>query len=168
MRRKEQESRSDPSQRRSRRQFFRAIAGGTVAATALARSTDAAQPSPSTDRQFWVDVVRRLADPVLNNLASERLKVRMPVEQADGANREPVTHLEALGRLVAGMAPWIELPPDDTAEGRLRAKQGTHAAGIDRSSVDPASRDFQFHEGRPALVDAAFWGRASSRAARVA
>ena len=34
----------------------------------------------------------------------------MPVEQADGANRAPVTHLEALGRLLAGLAPWLALP----------------------------------------------------------
>ena len=39
----------------------------------------------------------------------------MPVEQAAGADRRNVTHLEALGRLLAGLAPWIELAPDDIA-----------------------------------------------------
>ena len=38
----------------------------------------------------------------------------MPVEQAPGADRRSVTHLEALGRLVAGIAPWIELPADES------------------------------------------------------
>ena len=64
--------------------------------------------------------MQRLADPVLTNLANGTLKARMPVEQAPGVDRRAVTHLEAIGRLVAGLAPWIELAADDTAEGRLR------------------------------------------------
>ena len=32
----------------------------------------------------------------------------MPVEQAADADRRNVTHLEAFGRLLAGIAPWIE------------------------------------------------------------
>jgi hypothetical protein len=149
-----------------RRVFFQSLGTGAVAA-ALTSRADAAQPAPPTDRQLWVGVVRRLSDPVLNNLANETLKARMPVEQVAGANREPVTHLEALGRLVAGIAPWIELPPDDTAEGQLRAKYAelTRRA-IDRA-VDPASRDFlNFTKGGQPLVDAAFLAQGVLRAPR--
>ena len=64
----------------------------------------------------------RIADPVLTHLAAGTLKRSMPVEQAAGANRAPVTHLEALGRLLAGLAPWLALPAADTAEGRARAR----------------------------------------------
>ena len=46
----------------------------------------------------------------------------MPVEEASGAGRASVTHLEALGRLLAGIAPWLELPGDASDEGRLRAR----------------------------------------------
>jgi hypothetical protein len=53
-----------------------------------------------------------------------------------------VTHLEALGRLLAGIAPWLELPADDTAEGRLRAQYGDLARRAIASAVDPASPDF--------------------------
>ena len=96
----------------------------TGAATAEQR-TDAT----AGDRDVWVAVLRRLADPVLTNLANGTLKARMPVEQAAGADRRAVTHLEALGRLVAGIAPWIELPADDSAEGRLaRAVRGAARA----------------------------------------
>ena len=111
--------------------------------------------------------MRRLADPVLTNLASETLKARMPVEEAAGANRHTVTHLEALGRLVAGIAPWIELPADDTPEGRLRAKYSdlTRRA-IDRA-VDPSSKDFlNFTRDRQPLVDAAFLAQGVLRAPR--
>jgi len=120
-----------------------------------------------SDRAFWVGVLRRLADPVLRNLANGTLRARMPVEQAAGADRRAVTHLEALGRLIAGLAPWIELVPDDTAEGRLRAEYAELARhGIARA-VDPSSPDFlNFTRQRQPLVDAAFLAQGVLRARR--
>jgi hypothetical protein len=119
------------------------------------------------DRAYWVSVMRRLADPVLNNLANETLKQRMPVEQAADAKRESVTHLEAIGRLLAGMAPWLELPPDGSDEGKLRASYADLARrAIDRA-VDPSSKDFlNFVRERQPLVDAAFLAQAVLRAPR--
>ena len=73
------------------------------------------------ERAAWVAQATRIAEPVLTHLAAGTLKRSMPVEQAEGANRAPVTHLEALGRLLAGLAPWLALPAADTAEGRPRA-----------------------------------------------
>lgn len=58
-------------------------------------------PAEQEDRAYWVGVMTRIADPVLN--------------------ARP-THFEALGRLLAGMAPWLELGPDNTPEGQLREK----------------------------------------------
>jgi hypothetical protein len=115
-----------------------------------------------------LSVLRRLADPVLNNLANETLKARMPVEEVAGANRRGVTHLEALGRLIAGIAPWLELPANDSAEGRVRARYVDLARrAIDRA-VDPASRDFMnFTTDRQPLVDAAFLAEGILRAPRV-
>ena len=109
-----------------RRAFLKAlgVAGAPAALTATPRPPQAAAASES-DRTIWLTVLRRLADPVLTNLANETLKARMPVEEASGANRRNVTHLEALGRLIAGMAPWIELPANDSAEGRVRARSWT-------------------------------------------
>ena len=80
--------------------------------------------------------MRRLADPVLNNLANGTLKARMPVEQAAGADRRSVTHLEALGRLLAGLAPWLELPVDSTPEGRVRAEYAGLAQRAVARAVD--------------------------------
>ena len=134
----------------------------TSAATAEQR-TDAI----AGDRDVWVAVLRRLADPVLNNLADGTLKARMPVEQAPGADRRAVTHLEALGRLVAGIAPWIELPADDSAEGRLRAQYAERARRAIARAVDPASPDFlNFTRDRQPLVDAAFLAQGILRAPR--
>ena len=120
-----------------------------------------------TDRAYWVSVMTRLADPVLKNLANGTLKARMPVEQAAGSDRRGVSHLEALGRLLAGMAPWIELAPDDTPEGRLRAEYADLARRAIARAVDPASPDFlNFTRERQPLVDAAFLAQGVLRAPR--
>ena len=111
--------------------------------------------------------MRRLADPVLTNLANGTLKARMPVEQAAGADRRSVTHLEALGRLLAGLAPWLELPSDSTPEGRERAAYADLARRAIARAVDPGSPDFlNFTRDRQPLVDAAFLAQGILRASR--
>src|SRR5687767_4577583 len=96
-----------------RREFLTAagVSGVTSLVGAIAPQQRPAS-TPANDRAYWVDVLRRLADPILTNLANGTLKTNMPVEQAAGANRQAVSHLEALGRLVAGIAPWLELAED--------------------------------------------------------
>jgi hypothetical protein len=156
----------------NRRHFFRTAAGGAFA-TGVRLKPDATDGGAadavdaSSDRQLWVSTMRRLADPVLTNLANGTLKARMPVEQAAGADRGGVTHLEALGRLMAGIAPWIELPPDDTAEGLIRAQYAALANSAIARAVDPASPDFMnFTQDRQPLVDAAFLAQGVLRAPR--
>jgi hypothetical protein len=130
----------------------------SVADTVLARGGAA-------ERAAWVTLAQRLAEPVLTHLAAGTLKQQMPVEQAEGANREKVSHLEAIGRLLAGLAPWLALAADDTEEGRLRARFADLARrGIARA-VDPASPDaLNFTADRQPLVDAAFLAHAIVRA----
>jgi hypothetical protein len=149
-----------------RREFLKR-AGVAGAATALPGSGHGQQPATSaaSDRDVWIGVMRRLADPVLTNAANGTLKAKMPVEQAAGADRRPVTHLEALGRLLAGLAPWIELAADESVEGRLRAHYADLARRAMASAVDPASPDFlNFTRERQPLVDAAFLAQGLLRA----
>ena len=136
-------------------------------AASTSEAATQAKPASAGDRAIWVGHLRKLADPVLDNLAAGTLKARMPVEQAAGAKREGVTHLEALGRLVAGIAPWLELAADGSDEGRARARYAdlTRRA-IDRA-VDPASPDFlNFRTERQPVVDAAFLAQGVLRAPR--
>jgi hypothetical protein len=161
------------------------LLAATGAAEAGAQTAAAQSPpaqSGQDDRKFWVTVMRRLADPVLTNLADGTLKTRMPVEQAAGADRRPVTHLEALGRLIAGLAPWIELPADlstksgvgaapstddAAAEGRLRTEFAALAQRAIARAVDPSSPDrLNFTRDRQPLVDAAFLAQGLLRAPR--
>jgi hypothetical protein len=158
-----------------RREFFKAagagsalaMAPGSLQAATTAETLDQRASGAQADRDRWTAVVRRLADPVLTNLANGTLKARMPVEQAAGGKRQTVTHLEALGRLIAGIAPWLELAADDTAEGRLRAQYADLARRAIGRAVDPGSPDFlNFTRERQPLVDAAFLAQGLLRAPR--
>jgi hypothetical protein len=121
-----------------------------------------------SERAEWVELARKIASPVLSALATGRLKATMPVEVSRGATREErarFAHLEALGRLLAGLAPWLELPGDESTEGKIRRELCELALrGID-ASTDPASPDFMnFTVGAQPLVDAAFLCHALLRA----
>ena len=125
----------------------------------------------SAERAFWVQMIRRLADPVLDNLSAGTLKARMPVEEAQGAKRAAVTHLEGFGRLVAGLAPWIELEPSTSGaagdEHRLRQRYAGLARTALANAVDPSSPDaMNFTAGGQPLVDAAFLAQGILRAPR--
>ena len=152
----------------NRREFLTAAgAAGVVPSTIGARPHTQGPARAPDDRALWVGVIRRLADPVLRNLAAGTLKARMPVEQAAGADRRSVTHLEALGRLMAGIAPWLELPADATPEGRTRAEYAELARRAISRAVDPSSPDYlNFTRDRQPLVDAAFLAQGVLRARR--
>ena len=149
-----------------RREFFK-TAGALTSIGAAFPFEPRRSTAPADDRAYWVDVLRRLADPILTNLGAGTLKAKMPVEQAAGANRQAVSHLEALGRLVAGIAPWLELAGDGSDEGRLRAAYGERARAAIARAVDPASPDhLNFTRGGQPLVDAAFLAQGLLRAPR--
>jgi len=148
-----------------RREFLKR-AGVAGAASALPGTSEAGQRGASpSDREIWIGVMRRLADPVLDNAANGTLKAKLPVEQASGTDRRSVTHLEAVGRLLAGLAPWIELPSDETSEGRERAHYADLSRRAIASIVDPSSADYlNFTRDRQPLVDAAFLAQGLLRA----
>lgn len=111
------------------------------------------------EREYMVETLLKIADPVLTNLAEEKLKKNMPVERSPGAwdDRTHVTYLEAFGRLYSGMAPWLELGPDDTSEGKLRKKYIDLVIRCLDNATNPESDDFMnFNKDAQPLVDAAF------------
>ena len=136
--------------------------------------------SGNPDRQLWISTLDRIARPVLTNLAAGTLKRNLPFESlSDDPNRREVSRLEAFGRTVCGIAPWLELGPDDSPEGRLRAEYIDLTLQALANSADPACPDrlvWDGSHGGQALVDAAFlaqgllraptqlWGRLSPKA----
>ena len=120
------------------------------------------------DRALWVGWLWKIAYPVVHNLAEGTLRQNMPVESG-GGNPESwyaeVTHLEAVGRTLAGLAPWLELPDDDTEEGKLRRQMRQEALKGLKNAVDPKSPDrLNFTRQAQPIVDAAYLAHAFLRA----
>jgi hypothetical protein len=148
----------------NRRVFFQSIAGAGVTAGALPAF---GQETADSDRQYWLRILVKLADPVLRNLAAGTLKKNMPVECLTGnvADRRRYTHLEALGRLLAGIAAWLEAPLPAGTERDAQQEYVKLAREAIRSSTDPQSPDYlNFHAGSQPLVDCGFLAQAILRA----
>ncbi|WP_114748426.1 DUF2264 domain-containing protein [Pleomorphovibrio marinus] len=121
----------------------------------------------TSDRKAFIQYLTQIADPVLLHLSKDELKKNMPVETAPNAysHRDKVTYLEAFGRLISGMAPWLELGPDDTEEGKLREKYIQLVQQSLKNATDPEAADFMnFTEHGQPLVDAAFLAHGLLRA----
>lgn len=119
------------------------------------------------DREYWAELAYRTAEPVLRNMAEGRLQERMRVEYSptwDGRDGR-VAYMEAFGRLMAGVAPWLALPDDNTAEGRQRKKLREWALKSYANAVDPESADYLLWSGSgQVLVDAAYLANSFIRA----
>lgn len=122
-------------------------------------------PNGLAEREYYVKTLTHIADPVLNALSRNELKKTMPVEAKVTKDRVYSTYLEAFGRLLAGMSPWLELGPDQTAEGKLRKKYIDLAVTCIKNATDPNAADYlNFNKGRQPLVDAAFFSGIDPRA----
>jgi hypothetical protein len=120
------------------------------------------------DRAYWVKTMITIADPVLSSLSNNTLRKHMPVEtttEGSSRGREKVSHLEALGRTVCGIAPWLELDSEAGKEGQLREKYLQMTLAAIKNAVDSTSPDFLgFTVDRQNLVDAAFLAEGFLRA----
>ncbi len=151
-------------QARNRRDFL--LSGGALAVAASTRLTPAETSSPAASaartRDRWLDWMQRVADPVLLALGRRELRKTMPVESAKGheAERAIGSHLEALGRLVMGLAPWLELEPspgESARETALRTRYRGMVREAIASAIDPASPDYmRFGQSSQTVVDASF------------
>ena len=121
----------------------------------------------NADRAYWCDIMYKLAAPILSNMAEGKLHDTMAIEVSpawDGRDKG-VTYMEAFGRLMMGLAPWLTLPDDDTEEGAMRKQLREWALKSYAQAVDPSSKDYLLwrKESQP-LVDAAFIAESFLRA----
>ena len=110
----------------------------------------------------------KIARPVLENMSKGELQKNMQLELSptwDGRDRR-VAYLEAFGRLMAGITPWLALPEDDTEEGRMRKQLHEWALQAYKNAVDPESPDYLLWKNCPSqtLVDAAYLAESFLRA----
>lgn len=143
----------------------------TVGGFPQASSAAATAASTPNDREYWIEVVTRVSNPVLRALRDGKLKATMPVESPQGKveERRQHTYLEAMARLIAGLAPWLESGaqngPQSGAEGQLRQQYAELARIAIHSATDPNSPDFMnFSKGRQPVVDASYLALAILRA----
>jgi len=116
-------------------------------------------------RSYWLELLDTISYPVLLAGSEAKLKAIMPVETTNGADEKPSTYLEAVGRLLAGIAPWLESESGNKKEQNLREQYRGLALKSIANIVDPSSDDYLFDHMEPQmLVDAAFLAHAFLRA----
>jgi len=146
----------------------RSLLQAVTAFSAAADAASSAPPEPSeTDREYWIRLLAKLAQPVLENLARGTLKRNMPVESGTGSAdvRRRYSHLEAIGRLLAGIAPWLESSIGTGPERDLQQRFAQLARESIRSATDPKSADYlNFSDPGQPLVDCGFLSQALLRA----
>jgi hypothetical protein len=144
--------------------FLAGVASSASDSAVARRTSDAAA---ADDRQYMVDLLARMARPVLGPMSEGKLQAVFKPEVSptwDGRNVK-VAYLECFGRLISGIAPWLALPDDDSGEGKLRALLRQQALASYAHSVDPASPDYLlWREQTQALVDSAYFTNAFTRA----
>lgn len=122
---------------------------------------------PIDDRSYWCNLLFKIARPVLEPMSEGKLQEQMLVELSptwDGRDKR-VTYMEAFGRLMSGLAPWLSLPDDGTPEGLQRKQLRDWALKSYTNAVNPSSPDYLLwrKEGQP-LVDAAYIAESFLRA----
>ncbi len=153
----------------NRRNFLLSTLAAGAAATLPAEIQTSTNTTPN-DRAYWLHQLQLVSEPLLKALNDRTLRHTMPVEAAPGQtqSRAVGTHLEALGRLLAGIAPWLELEPSPTEtpqETTLRTRYRTYALAGITSALDHASPDHMpFGESAQTLVDSSFLALALLRA----
>ncbi len=114
-------------------------------------------------RKHWIEAMTKIARPVLEALSQEKLKETLP--QDLNPQRFTFAPLEAFGRTMCGIAPWLEAEGLSKEEKELQDEFRKLALiGLDKAT-DPKSKDFMVfdRDGQP-LVDAAFLSHALIRA----
>ncbi|WP_421938302.1 DUF2264 domain-containing protein [Pedobacter sp.] len=136
--------------------------------TQAQKTKSKAQSTGLQERAYWSKLLYKMASPVILNLSNSTLKKNMPVEVPPGMKTDffkKVTYLEAVGRTMAGVAPWLALPDDDTEEGKMRKELRTALLKGIVNAVDPANPDYlNFRTESQPIVDAAYMAQAFLRA----
>ena len=116
------------------------------------------------DRIFWVETLQKIAYPVLNNVRNDSFKKNFSIE-SKSAECQKFGYLEAFARVVNGIAPWLELGPNESEEGRLREKYIELTVSAISRAVNPKSKDYIFYsEPKQSLVDMALFAQGLLRA----
>ncbi|GEO11147.1 DUF2264 domain-containing protein [Segetibacter aerophilus] len=129
----------------------------------LTNATNAQDKSTTkvNDRVAWLNYLDKVSRPVMSSLAEGRLKEKLPKvmsKRIDNAeSRSAVAYLEAFGRTLMGIAPWMNLEGGSKEEVALRNKYREWSLKAVANAVDTALKDYMvWDKGGQPLVDASF------------
>lgn len=143
-----------------------ALSGGLSMAQIKAKKTKSVALN---DRQFWLQQMDKMVRPVLYNLAKDSLRIAMPqvtsVHIDNKEHRIKVQYVEVLGRVLSGIAPWLQLEGGSADEVALRNQYREWALAGIKNALDSNAKDFMtFDIGGQQLVDASYVALAFIRA----
>jgi len=122
---------------------------------------------PHKDRAYWTSLLYKITFPVIHNISEGTLTNNLPLEKGPKYSLPvtKVTYMEAVGRTMVGIAPWLSLADDETKEGKLRKQLRTELLNGLPNLVNPAHPDYlNFRTEQQPIVDAAFMAQAFLRA----
>lgn len=121
------------------------------------------------DRSFWLAQMDRICRPMLRSLAHDSLRINMPTTvsaHVDNAeNRRKVQYLEITGRVLSGIAPFLQGEGVNVFETTLRNEYRQWAVQGLKNAMDSSAKDFmRFDLNGQQMVDASFLAVAFLRA----
>ena len=137
--------------------------------SAIAQKVKSKKSAVLNDRQFWIQQMDKMVRPVLQNLANDSLRIAMPkvtsVHVDNKEHRIKVQYVEVLGRVLSGIAPWLQLEDGAAEEVALRKQYREWALSGLKNALDSNAKDFMnFDIGGQQLVDASYVALAVVRA----
>jgi len=137
--------------------------------SAIAQKVKSKKSVVLNDRQFWIQQMDKMVRPVLQNLANDSLRIAMPkvtsVHVDNKEHRIKVQYVEVLGRVLSGIAPWLQLEDGAAEEVALRKQYREWALSGLKNALDSNAKDFMnFDIGGQQLVDASYVALAVVRA----
>jgi len=127
------------------------------------------QAPPVSDRAYWLAQLDKMARPLVQALAGDSLRIVMPqVVSRRSDNREQriqVQYLEGVGRILCGIAPWLQGEGGSPGEVALRQQYRQWVLKGLANALDSTKKDYlRFDLAGQQLVDASFLALAFLRA----
>lgn len=115
-------------------------------------------------RRKWLEAMDKIAYPVIKALSEEKLHQELPTDFHP--DRKSYGMLEAFGRTMTGIAPWLELDSiSESSERKMQKRYRQMVLLCLDKSTNPYSKDYMnFTDPGQPLVDAAFLAHSIIRA----
>ncbi|KAK8881055.1 hypothetical protein M9Y10_003782 [Tritrichomonas musculus] len=109
---------------------------------------------PINDRDIWISAAKKIALPILSSMATGNLQNHLSKVRV---KRSQTASFEAIARTLDGIAPWLEIPSDETSESKIRDNLLDLAHRALEQGVDFTSQDsvLNLHGNQP-LVEYAY------------